>query len=41
MDTIISLKNTCESDFSVEFDVFPMVDLSKTLDERQKKLFKV
>ena len=37
MDSLISLKDTYD-DFEVEFDVIPAVDMSKTLDERQKKI---
>lgn len=40
MNTLVSLKNTCEDDFSVEFDVLPSVDISKPLDDRQEKIFR-
>lgn len=40
MDTLVSLKNTCEDNFSVEFDVLPSVDISKPLDERQERIFR-
>lgn len=35
MDTIASLKNTCD-DFSVEFEVLPPIDLSTQLDEKKR-----
>lgn len=40
MDSIVSLKNTCEDDFSVEFDVLPSMEISKSLDERQERIFR-
>lgn len=38
MESLVSLKNTCD-DFEVEFEVQPSVDLSKTMDERQRRIF--
>lgn len=40
MDTIVSLKNTCEDDFSVEFDVLPSMDISQSLDERHERILR-
>lgn len=37
MGSLVSIKNYYD-DFEVEFDVIPAVEVSKTLDERQKKI---
>lgn len=38
MESLVSLKNTCD-DFEVEFEVQPSIDLSKPMDERQRRIF--
>lgn len=38
MNSTVSLKSSCEDDFSVEFDILPLVDISKPLDERKEKI---
>lgn len=38
MDSLVSIKNVCEDDFSVEFDIIPVVNPNEIKDERRKKI---
>lgn len=38
MGALVSLKNICDDGLEVEFEVFPSIDASQPLDERQQKI---
>ena len=38
MDSFVELKNVCEDDFEVEFEVLPPMDITNLSDERRKKI---
>ncbi len=38
MAAFVELKNACEDDFEVEFEVVPSIDLVNVCDERRKKI---
>lgn len=39
MGALVSLKNICDDDFEVEYEIFPSVDVSQPLDEVKQKIY--